>query len=115
MKDDGSKASDTAREVALPGVYAWSRDEVKATITKVARASVGADVEHMDEAALLDDSVGMDSLNRMTLVCDLEEKLGVELWNGDLRELRSLGQFVDHVYRIVAGGAPGDAKRAGNA
>jgi acyl carrier protein len=54
------------------------------------------------------DELGIDSLGAMSLVADLEIELGVDVPNEELLKVRSVGDAIDSLARVLAeaGAAP---------
>ena len=59
------------------------------------------------------DELGIDSLGAMSLVADLEIELGVDVPNEELLKVKSVGDAIDSLGRVLAGaGAAGQAEAA---
>ena len=98
-------------DASLP-LMASSRDGVRSLIISVAMTKLGCDLSHLADSETLDDSSGVDSLTRMTLLCHLEDATGAEIFTGDLRSISCLGDLVAHVHSIlVAKGTSGPGSR----
>ncbi|MBV9774758.1 MAG: acyl carrier protein [Gemmatimonadetes bacterium] len=51
------------------------------------------------------DELGIDSLGAMCLVADLEIELGVDVPNEELLRVKSVGDAIDSLARVLAGAA----------
>lgn len=64
------------------------------TVRDLLVSNLDVDPEAVTEDATLD-SLDIDSLDMVELVCDLEEECGVEL--GELDDIQTIGQLVAHI------------------
>lgn len=52
------------------------------------------------------EDLDIDSLGAMSLVADLEIEMGVEVPNEELLKMKTVGQAIDSLARVLAGAAP---------
>lgn len=64
------------------------------TVRDLLVSNLDVDPEAVTEDATLD-SLDIDSLDMVELVCDLEEECGVEL--GELEDVKTVGELVAHI------------------
>lgn len=64
------------------------------TVRDLLVSNLDVDPEAVTEDATLD-SLDIDSLDMVELVCDLEEECGVEL--GELEDVKTIGELVAHI------------------
>lgn len=64
------------------------------TVKEVLVTNLGLDANKITEDATLE-SLGIDSLDMVELICDLEEKCGVEF--GEPEGIETIGQMVAHI------------------
>lgn len=64
------------------------------TIKSILQENLDIDPATVDEASTFD-SLGIDSLDMVELICDLEERLEVDL--GEPEGIETLGDFVSYV------------------
>ena len=64
------------------------------TVKEVLVENLDLDADAITEDATLD-SLGIDSLDMVELICDLEEKCGIEF--GEPEGIETIGQLVAHI------------------
>ena len=64
------------------------------TIKSILQENLDIDLATVDEASTFD-SLGIDSLDMVELICDLEERLEIDL--GEPEGIETLGDFVSYV------------------
>lgn len=64
------------------------------TVKEVLVENLDLDADSITEEATLD-SLGIDSLDMVELICDLEEKCGIEF--GEPESIETIGQLVAHI------------------
>ncbi|GEM_PF-4866731 len=84
-----------------------SRDEAKAVVLAVLKEEFGIDSD-VSEDQVLDDSVGIDSLDRLNLIMKLEEELGeptgeeIQIPDSKTDGVETLGELIDLVVEIMS-------------
>jgi acyl carrier protein len=63
-------------------------------VRRIISEGTDIDVEAIEEGTTLE-SLGLDSLDMVELVCDLEEACGIEF--GDAQGIKTVGQLVSHI------------------
>lgn len=64
------------------------------TVKEVLSENLGIDADQITEEATME-ALGIDSLDMMELICDLEEKCDVEF--GEPEGIETVGQLVAHI------------------
>jgi len=91
----------------VPAAAPPDRAEILAGIAAVARAHVGFTGE-LDEAARLVEDLGLDSIGRLVLAAEVENRFRIALGPEDDAAIATVGDLVDAVARKLAE-ADGDA------
>lgn len=61
----------------------------------------GVEQENITEEAGLREHVGLDSLDLIELVSQMEERFGGEVSDGEVREVRTVGDVLDLVVKMA--------------
>lgn len=64
------------------------------TIKSILEENLDIDPEEVEEDSTFD-SLGIDSLDMVELICDLEDRLDIDL--GEPEGIETLGEFVDYI------------------
>mgnify|MGYP002626100530 CR=1 FL=1 len=76
------------------------RNEVRRTIAEVAR-DAGREINQIEEADLLRETLGLDSLDLAVVVVRLEQKLGIDPFRVRQRSLRTVGDLISAYEEIL--------------
>ncbi|MBE5965068.1 MAG: acyl carrier protein [Lachnospiraceae bacterium] len=72
-------------------------DKIKEIISE----TTGADVSTITESTSFKDDLGSDSLELFELVMALEEEYNVEIPTEDLEQLKTVGDILDYLNKLV--------------
>jgi acyl carrier protein len=71
-------------------------DEIRESVYHVLENMIHEDAEISDDSELHGD-LGIDSLDKIALVMDMEEAFNVDLDEGDFLEVQTVGQVLDYM------------------
>ncbi len=69
------------------------------TVKEVIAAYLDIDVDTIGEQTELVEDLGLDSLDSIELVMEIEEKMGLELADDDMDGIKTVGQLADVIER----------------
>lgn len=76
-----------------------NRNQIKTMVIQVLSKKFGVDPRKINEETSLIKDLGLDSLDVTELSMELEERMGMEIPDSDLNNLRSVGQVIDYIYK----------------
>lgn len=69
------------------------------TVKEVIAAYLDINIDIIGEQTELVDDLGLDSLDSIELVMEIEEKMGLELADDDMDGIKTVGQLADAIER----------------
>lgn len=79
------------------------REEVSVKIIEVVRKVVKSDMgKPLSEEARFIEDLGVDSLDRVTLLIELEDSFGITITDDEARQLQTIGHAVDLILSATA-------------
>lgn len=76
---------------------------IQATIIRIIAEELGASEEAISENANLVDDLGADSPHQLEMAMAIEEQFGIEIPDGDLANLHTVGEVISYVVRKTVG------------
>lgn len=77
-----------------------SREEVLARVSKViVEALPEVREEEVNDASVITDDLGADSLDVVEIVMGIEEEFGIDVPDDDVGELKTVGSVVDYIIK----------------
>jgi acyl carrier protein len=76
----------------------------EARVARVLRESVGVDPERITPDARLVEDLGVDSLDRIELVFELESEFGIEIPDQEIAQVQTVGDVVRRLEEAMARG-----------
>ena len=77
-----------------------NRSEIYAKVSEIIAHILKISKDGVQEDSTLE-SLGADSLNRVELVMELEERFGIEINDEEAEKLSTVGQAVDYIAAVV--------------
>ena len=87
-----------------PGLRAEEEETTEARVGRVLRESVGVDPERIAPDARLVEDLGIDSLDRIELVFELESEFGIEIPDQEIAQVQTVGDVVRRLEEAMARG-----------
>lgn len=82
-----------------------SREEIKTKLIKIIADQLNIDQKSIDPHATLD-SLGVDSLDRVEIIMQIEEIFGLEISDEDAYKFAALDQAINYIFDLKAGSNP---------
>jgi acyl carrier protein len=80
-----------------------SKDDIFERVVAVLRNSFGFEPSEILPSSHLIDDLDLDSIDAIDMAVELEQEIGLDVGEDELRELRVVGDIVDLVYRNLGG------------
>ncbi len=79
-----------------------TREEVFSKVKDLLAQSIGEDkADSITEDALLMDDLGLDSLETMDLIMNLESEFGISIPDEDIEKIKTVGDVVNYIMEKI--------------
>jgi|SaaInl4_135m_RNA_FD_contig_123_22734_length_1134_multi_24_in_2_out_2_2 acyl carrier protein len=96
----GGKCNYIAVKGKKGNIMADARQDVYAVLVEMVAKQLAIDANQIKVGATLE-NLGVDSLDRVELIMQIEEKFGVALDDVTAEKLETVDQFVDYVHSLI--------------
>jgi acyl carrier protein len=79
-----------------------SRERVLQDVKAIAGEQAGIAVEAIRESSDLENDIGFDSLDKVETMMEVEDHFGIDVSDDDADGVRTIGDIVDGVMRLLA-------------
>ena len=87
-------------------VFALDREGVTREVTALIGAYTGVDPAGIAPAMLLQEQLGLDSIDALEMLVDLERRTGQQLEGDELADIATVADVVDRVERLLGRSRP---------
>ena len=85
-----------------PGLRTADEETVEVRVSRVLRESVGVEPGRIAPEARLAEDLGVDSLDRIQLVFELESEFGIEIPDQEIAQVQTVGDVVRRLEAAMA-------------
>jgi acyl carrier protein len=86
-----------------------SREQIRKTLIEIIETDMGADFSHVQDTMKLRDELGLDSVDIVSVVSQIERRFRIRLTHQELEKLTTVGDVLDLLHAKLASSPSADA------
>jgi acyl carrier protein len=86
-----------------------SREQIRKTLIEIIETDMGADFGHVQDTMKLRDELGLDSVDIVSVVSQIERRFRIRLTHQELEKLTTVGDVLDLLHAKLASSSSADA------